>query len=548
MVMDLNLKKEPIFVSEVVFDGFVEQGVEFDYVLPDYLPDIFKILKCSLTPCVVSYNITGSQLAIDGVVYIKVLYIAANTKSIKCIKHRYTYSKSIDLGKNADGLSSVVVSIVPKCNYCNGRPVSSRRIDIRGAVGNKIKVTATRETEMLINASGCGIETLTSRLSYCGEKLSTATPLVLREDIEAASSGFDGGAVSILGHDESVSVTDYKIIADKIVVKGEVSLKALYVTAPPGIPAADEDDSGYNADVPDSGTADFAEIMEAAIPFSQIIDLPGVTDRHVCFINVTILDSDLEVKSNDIGDNRIFAADLTLNISATAHLEKCVSPITDIYSTEYDSSYSVMQIGVETLPHLINEVLTLKNVLEAGEDGITEIIDARCEAEKITCKVNGANELLLSGQVKLEVMGYGKDGTPVHIEKQEPFETTVNIPGVSLTAEHLVDPVLQVTHTTYTISGNNQIELRVTLNLRGAVAKTIPISVVKDITVQPDKPKAKNTDYALKLYYAEPGESIWNIAKRYNTSAGAIIKENDIESSSGAGEIEAPYMLLIPIV
>lgn len=48
--MELQLNKEPVFLNEVIYDGQTEQGVEFDYVLPDYYPDIFKILRCSLTP------------------------------------------------------------------------------------------------------------------------------------------------------------------------------------------------------------------------------------------------------------------------------------------------------------------------------------------------------------------------------------------------------------------------------------------------------------------------------------------------------------------
>ena len=36
--MDFSVKKEPVFVTEVIYDGQAEQGVEFDYVLPDYSP------------------------------------------------------------------------------------------------------------------------------------------------------------------------------------------------------------------------------------------------------------------------------------------------------------------------------------------------------------------------------------------------------------------------------------------------------------------------------------------------------------------------------
>ena len=73
-----------IYTDEVVFDGQTEQGVELDYVLPDYYPEIFKILKCTLTPRIISYSASGdSKLTLDGVVYIKVLYLEIGRASCR---------------------------------------------------------------------------------------------------------------------------------------------------------------------------------------------------------------------------------------------------------------------------------------------------------------------------------------------------------------------------------------------------------------------------------------------------------------------------------
>ena len=56
--------------------------------------------------------------------------------------------------------------------------------------------------------------------------------------------------------------------------------------------------------------------------------------------------------------------------------------------------------------------------------------------------------------------------------------------------------------------------------------------------------KERDLSYALKIYYADEGEGVWDIAKRYNTSVEAIMEENELE-----GEVlEQRGMLLIPIV
>jgi hypothetical protein len=524
MDLQLNLNKEPVFLNEVVYDGQTEQGVEFDYVLPDYYPDIFKVLKCTLTPAIISHSVSGSQLFCDGVVYIKVLYLTAGSSRIYCIEQRITYSKTIDLAKNTP-VESAVVTVSPKTDYCNCRATSGRRIDVRGAVSCKIRVTCARKTEMITGAEGLGVETKKTALSYCGEKLMTSRQFVSREDIETGASA--SGAISIIHHDANIAVTDFKVIANKVIVKGEAQIKALYI-----IGGMDDDDDSSNR----------TEVMEAVIPVSQIMDLEGVTENHICFVNFSVMDCDLEVRPGEAGETRIFACDLTLDCSVTAHLESNVSPISDIYSTEFETSFTVATIKAETLPHIISQQLNFRSMIESSEGDLSEIFDARCEVSNVVARARGANELTITGQINMQAIGALDGGMPVFIEKSEPFELVTEVPVLS--SEYTIEPNLQVIQVSSSLAGENKVEIKVLLSLNACLYMINSINVIRDITVNQEKPKDKSADYALKLYYAEDGEDIWSIAKRYNTSADAIITENDLEGD----RIEIPSMLLIPIV
>jgi len=555
--MDLKTTKEPVFLSEVVYDGQVEQGVEFDYVLPDYYPDIFKVLKCALTPCVISYSISGNQLYCDGVVYIKVLYLSRESNHVNCIEQRYTYSKTIDLGRAGVCENNAVVYISPKTDYCNCRAVSGRRIDVRGAVSCKVKVNCTRESQMITGASGMGIETRKTALNYCGEKLIASRQFVTREDIETGVGS--GGISSIVHHDASVTVTDYKIVANKVVIKGEAAIKALYLAKTEQSEIIDSniaDNLGENSATKGS-PAENAELMEATIPISQIIDLAGVSENHVCFVNLSVMDCDLEIKPGDIGENRIFSCDLTVNCTVTAHLEKEVMPLIDMYSVDFESSFTKTIIKTETMPQFVERQLSLKGTVECSEGNLESVFDSRCDISNVVCRVRTDNsnsvenntegsetvsELVITGQANMQVIGKLDDNTPVFIEKTEPFELTAE--ASNLTAEHSIEPNLQVVNTTYNITTENRVELRVVLKLNGCLYQMRSIEVIKEISINEEAPKTRDSEYALKLYYAEANEDVWNIAKRYNTGAEAIITENDMESD----RITTPTMLLIPIV
>ena len=49
---------------------------------------------------------------------------------------------------------------------------------------------------------------------------------------------------------------------------------------------------------------------------------------------------------------------------------------------------------------------------------------------------------------------------------------------------------------------------------------------------------------ALRLYFGEPGEALWDIARRFGASMAAVMEENELDSET----LPERQMLLIPMV
>lgn len=512
--MDFSVTKEPVFVSEVIFDGQAEQGVEFDYVLPDYYPDIFKILRCSLRPGIVSYNISGDKLICDGIVYITVLYLSEGSDNINCVEHRYTYSKTVDLPKSAD---NGFVTIIPKTDYCTCRAVSGRRLDVRGAVSFKIKITALKETEIITDAKECGIEVQKKELAYGGRKITVQRQFTLHEEIEAAQ--INGRVKAVISCDTVSRLTECKIVADKTVLKGNAVVKAVYL-------------------VENEGKTQL-QSMEAEIPLSQIVDLRGVTDKHTCYAQFKILSCELSAKHGD-EDNGIFSCEMTVKSEVTANMEETVYPVTDMYSTVYESSFTSSRLTVWSSPSYINQQLSMKELIECEPESLQSVVDCSCELSNITCRVFSSEELIISGQASYNILALNSEGTAVCYDKTVAFELKASIGA--LNSNTVVEPFLQTEQISYSISGNN-IEIRVGVLLQGLIYENKVIEVVKEISLDESALKAKNDEYSLKLYFADENEDVWSIAKRYNTSPSAILQENEADEANGVCG-----MLLIPMV
>lgn len=515
--MKLLLDKEPVYLTETVCDGQVEQGVEFDYVLPDYYPDIFKILRCNLTPGIVSYSVSGTQLFLDGVVYIKVLYLSENSSNINCVEQRFTYSKTIELAKPAE---KPAVTLFQKTDYCNCRAVSGRRIDVRGAVSCKVRVTGCSEGAVLTDASEMGVQVKKQEVTYCGCRLYADRQYVAREDIE---TGAGGGIASILSVNCYANVTDTKIIADKVVIKGEARLKAMYLTK--------------------AGEGSETEVMEAVVPLSQIMDVDGITDSHTCFATMNVLDCDLEIKQGDDGENRLLGCEITIDCKVNAYKEIAVSPVCDVYSTDYECNFACSSVKLEHTPACIMSQYGIRSAIEYQDGILAEVYDCKCDLTGCTYRCSEQNgKMILGGQMNIWLFGKDSEGRPVFAEKNEAFE--IETDNECENGAYSADVTAAVSNVSYSISGDHTADVQIQLSLQGLLYKVSTVNTVSEITVSEEKPLKKDSDYALKLYYAEKGEKIWDIAKRYNSAVSAVTAENELEEE----QLSAPCMLLIPIV
>ena len=82
------------------------------------------------------------------------------------------------------------------------------------------------------------------------------------------------------------------------------------------------------------------------------------------------------------------------------------------------------------------------------------------------------------------------------------------------------------------------------LTADGIILGITPISFITGIKVDETREKKREMQSAMTIYYADAGESIWSIAKRYNTSISAVMEENNLEDEF----LPEKKIVLIPMV
>ena len=509
--MELRVTQETASINEMVYDGAAEQSIECDFVLPDYLPDIVRILKCSITPRVISKTLSGTSLSIEGTAVAEVLYVAPEEEP-RCAVYRCPFSKVVELGRV---MPDADVIVCPSVSYVNCRAVSQRRLDIRGAVVLKIQAINRLSCELTGDAQGAGIQLKKrvfpiSRLCSCVQR-----DLSIHEDIELPEG--NPPVFSILKVSTRAQVSDCKLIAGKIILKGELHLHILYL--------CDKESKALCT-------------VDQMLPFSQILDVDGVDEECTCDISLTVASCEL-IPQQEFEENTTLTLDCEISVLAKVRREEEILSVCDVFSTLYESSCEQKQIDFEHVVTREEETFTHKSELNLPQ-AMESLCDSFCEMKILSTQI-AQGKATCRIQMDITMLAYDAEHNLLCITAKDEFDYERTLSNTPMTLEY--SPHLQLISSQATLEGESA-TVTVECCLSGEAVTKVRESVVTTISVDEEKPKERDKDIALTIYYADEGEQVWEIAKRYNTSVEQVMSENDL-----AGDVvEKRGMLLIPIV
>lgn len=511
--MDYMLDREAMAVGEVVFDGCQEQPVDLNISLPDYCPDIQRILKCQIYPKIGSRSISGDRLMLEGGYVVKVFYLDPGGTRIRFCDSSDTFSAEIALKQAADNAQ---IDAFPRVEYINCRATSPRRLDIHGAFSVCAKVVAQGRNEVVGNIEGGDVEQLKDTIPVNNLAGSSQQQFSVDEILELGSG--KPPADSIMRSDAFAVLQDFKVTAGKLMIKGEVCVKFLYT-------ATDENST--------------PEVMEFTVPFTQMLDCDGVTEDCLCDIRLGVIGVDAQIKNDYSGDKTFFDTQVRMIVNAAAYRGAEVTVVNDAYSRDFDLNIEAKQKTLDNLTELLGDTNVHKSTLNVEDSAISKVIDIWNEMSTVSAEVQDGN-VVFKGKYSLCVLALDEENKPFYFERLLDFEDTRACAsrGDNLKCEAQVG----VGGISFRIMGSG-IEAKTELRLTAEIYSRYAIKSIESVTADEEKPVAHDNKAALGIYYADAGENLWNIAREYRTSVDTIKRENGID----ANVVENRAMLLIPM-
>ena len=512
--MELKLTKEIVHAAEVIYDGVQEQSVEMDYILPDYCPDIFRLIRCDTVPVITGRSVSGSRLTYELRCDIRILYCGEDGGAVQSVEQHRAFTETVELGRNTEDAEIV---LIPKTDHVNFRAVNKRRLDLRGAVSVKVRVTGRREQEVVSDASGMNIQLKKTELKFAAKKLSGGKSVRIEEDIELSAAQPD--IESIISFRCTAGQCEKKLVSGKLLARGEADVELLY--------------TGGGA----------VETMRFSLGYSQIIDVEGLDDSYECTVTPEVVSCTAAAAADKEERSRILRCEAELRLVCRGVRTAAAMIAEDAFSTVYPCTVETSEIQAEQIPAVYDESFRYSIRLAEGENVPQNIFAMWSEARNINIRAaDDGRSVVISGMLTCSMAAKDKAGMIIMPDHEEAFEKTIGLPddisGAALSAE------AAVRETSYEISAEGVLTARSDIAVKLSVYSSDSVKGITDIIIDDSMKKERDGDYAIKLYFGARNESIWDIAKRYSTDVSAVMEENDLTGE----RLESGGMLLIPIV
>lgn len=505
-----SIDKSSVSLCQTVLETQLKKQMESEVIVPDFLPDVRRVVRADAAPVVKELNCEKDKLTVRGELAVSIVYLPESSRSLRCIRTTIPMEQSFE----ARGLEAGSrAQCAEKLSYIGCKILNSRKLAVSAGILFDLMAECDRTLAVVTpeECEACGVEHITESLTACRFVGAGEKTFKVDEDIEIGEG--KPAAAMLCSNSCHVRLTEQKTVGEKILVKGVLLVKSLYLT-----------------DM-ETGRVD---CVEAEIPFNQIVDIDGLEedDRIIC--TAKMLGCEYALFENTDGENRIISVSADIRIEAAAYRTEAIELITDAYCPRAACEMEQARCMVENICEVTPATAAVKGMMNLGEG-----IDAVLSLEGCACVGSCAAEngkLRITGDVAVSALVSRPEGEVDSIEQVIPFECELAIACDCRSIR--CRPTVEIENLSYVIGSAAEMEVRGSLRVDAFVRCLSESDYIAGISLGEEE--SASGDY-LVLYYSEPQERLWDIAKRYRTTVAKLRKVNQLEEDTAGGR-----MILIP--
>lgn len=506
MVVDTS--KESVCVNQIVGQKSTKLVVDGDVIVPDIKPDILSAVKVSGNVCIYKKEVLDGKIRIDGCIQTYIMYIADNEAGeLRGINTSLDFTQMIDLENCQVGmnLTSNITIQSMEANVLNGR-----KLTVKATLNADFKVYSNSNIDIIKEVnSDCNLQKLSNTIEVNSLVGYGTTKAYAKE---TASIDPIDNLAEILKVDMDIGNKDIKISYNKVLVKADARVRIMYLT----------EDSRVNT-------------VESNIPVMGFVDIPNINEQNSCDTEYEL--KNLVIKPNSEEEHSIFI-EAEIELSCSAFERKTIEVIEDMYGLDKNLTFSKKQANTMCNKNTFQDVLTIKEKLSTPE-----IMGNRVYDTSVTPHINEqkvlADRIMYEGEVTVSILFASEINNRVDTKTVNlPFNFSINAPGIDSSSS--VDLKIDVINQNFIVMQDGYIDTQIDMNFMVNVANFRSINLIDNVETQDLE---QEDSYSMVVYFVKPGDTLWNIAKKFRSTVEDIARVNEIENPN---YIQVGRQLFIP--
>lgn len=493
MEQNKSLREETSLTAIAHASTLTHEAAE-DFLLPDYMPAVRRVVRVEATPLPENRFLTGSAIEFGGTVAYSVLYIGEGGELFTApLTTEYTASSALGDSGVSD---AAAVGIDTAAENVTCRVTAPRRLTLKCRM--KTKLTATVPVmigETVAESTGARI---TPADEIALERLTAEAhnTVLSRGELTATSEGTIAAEGKIIRCGGAVRVEEAVAGEGAVTVRGDVVVFVIYLSP--------------------EGTYSTASAKE---PFTETVTVPGAEPGDAA--RAVGRAASVAVTVSEDGSRFEIEYDLEAETARA-----CTALYTaDIFSTDCAAASEFTEEDSLSLVKCAQGSLTVSGEGErrskaaAGES----ILDTHAVASVEHAELQNGR-LILTGNCAVSVLILA-EGDVVSEEFTLPWRYECDSPVPS--ASDLLWRCTAETVGAVTRFEGDKFSVRLDLAVSMTVLSREKIRRVKTATLTKSEKRAAD-DGCIRVTYPARGESLWEIAKRYGVSRSTIRAQNGI--------------------
>jgi len=505
--MTNELIREKIVLDKNMGQETVQILIEGDIIVPDVKPDMAVMLQADSKIVIDKVQLSSERINYMGKLSIQVLYLAkGNDKPV----HSMFVTTPIDDFINFDGITKDMwVDVKADIQNIDYRMINDRKISYKAVAVLTASVEASDQSDIIVHIDNLkDSQQKKNSLQFNAVVARNEGRFALRENINVALG--KPNIREILQTNIEVLNQNTKVLNSRVNVFGEMRITILY--------RGDTD-------------ASILEFIEAEIPFNEMLDISEAREDMFADILLSVQDNYIQVRPDDDGEDRVIEAEMSITTLTKISSQVNIEILEDAYCTDRHLQITKNTI---TYPRLICRNKNQSNFKELTQlnDSAPDMLQIfRAKGKAIVDEVSViADKVVASGVIETDILYIAEnDDTPLFSHNTMiPFRQIIDTKGSA--TDMNVSLETHVEHVGFNMLNGREVELRFLLNFNTTVIEHRKAHMITDVEFEELDKEAINNMPSIALYVVQDGDSLWKIAKRYNTTVEEIIAINEIES------------------